>query len=189
MAGPEPWDYADTAITACGAVGRPAAARQYRAGHHHRAIYRAGGRAHRQSGQPHRSGRSWSCCVRSSGRGTPLFVLSSHDPQMQCYTDRTVYFSDGKIETESPHRRGAHTVKRETAKRVLALLICVLMTASLLAHRRYGGRSHEDVIDDSTIGAYTSYENGEDAGVGRGLGYNRKAQHGYQRSYPATPTP
>ena len=26
------------------------------AGHHHRAIYRAGGRAHRQSGQPHRSG-------------------------------------------------------------------------------------------------------------------------------------
>ena len=31
------------------------------------------------------------------------FVLSSHDPQMQCYTDRTVYFSDGKIETENHH--------------------------------------------------------------------------------------
>jgi putative ABC transport system ATP-binding protein len=31
------------------------------------------------------------------------FILSSHDPQMQCYTDRTVYFSDGKIETENHH--------------------------------------------------------------------------------------
>ena len=31
------------------------------------------------------------------------FVLSSHDPQMQCYTDRTVYFSDGKIEIENHH--------------------------------------------------------------------------------------
>ena len=31
------------------------------------------------------------------------FVLSSHDPQMQCYTDRTVYFNDGKIETENHH--------------------------------------------------------------------------------------
>ena len=35
-------------------------------------------------------------------RNTTL-VLSSHDPQMQCYTDRTVYFSDGKIETENHH--------------------------------------------------------------------------------------
>ena len=31
------------------------------------------------------------------------FVLSSHDPQMALYTDRTVYFSDGKIETENHH--------------------------------------------------------------------------------------
>ena len=31
------------------------------------------------------------------------FILSSHDPQMQCYTDRTVYFSDGKIEIENHH--------------------------------------------------------------------------------------
>ena len=31
------------------------------------------------------------------------FVLSSHDPQMARYTDRTVYFSDGKIETENHH--------------------------------------------------------------------------------------
>ena len=31
------------------------------------------------------------------------FILSSHDPQMQCYADRTVYFSDGKIETENHH--------------------------------------------------------------------------------------
>ena len=31
------------------------------------------------------------------------FVLSSHDPQMARSTDRTVYFSDGKIETENHH--------------------------------------------------------------------------------------
>ena len=31
------------------------------------------------------------------------FILSSHDPQMARYTDRTVYFSDGKIETENHH--------------------------------------------------------------------------------------
>ena len=31
------------------------------------------------------------------------FILSSHDPQMERYTDRTVYFSDGKIETENHH--------------------------------------------------------------------------------------
>ena len=31
------------------------------------------------------------------------FILSSHDPQMQCFTDRTVYFSDGKIEIENHH--------------------------------------------------------------------------------------
>ena len=31
------------------------------------------------------------------------FILSSHDPQMERYTDRTVHFSDGKIETENQH--------------------------------------------------------------------------------------
>ena len=31
------------------------------------------------------------------------FILSSHDPQMECYTDRTVRFDDGKIETENHH--------------------------------------------------------------------------------------
>lgn len=31
------------------------------------------------------------------------FILSSHDPQMEHYTDRTVHFSDGKIETENQH--------------------------------------------------------------------------------------
>ena len=31
------------------------------------------------------------------------FILSSHDSQMERYTDRTVYFSDGKIETENHH--------------------------------------------------------------------------------------
>ena len=31
------------------------------------------------------------------------FILSSHDPHMERYTDRTVYFSDGKIETEYYH--------------------------------------------------------------------------------------
>ena len=31
------------------------------------------------------------------------FILSSHDPQMEHYTDRTVRFDDGKIETENHH--------------------------------------------------------------------------------------
>ena len=31
------------------------------------------------------------------------FILSSHDPQMERYTDRTVRFDDGKIETENHH--------------------------------------------------------------------------------------
>lgn len=56
-------------------------------------------------------------------------------------------------------------MKRETAKRVLALLICVLMTASLLPTVAMAEEVTEDVIDDSTIEAYTSYENGEAAGV------------------------
>ena len=54
-------------------------------------------------------------------------------------------------------------MKRETVKRALALLICVWMTVSLLPG--ICKRVTEDVIDDSTIEAYTSYENGEDAGV------------------------
>ena len=41
---------------ALGAVGRPAAACQYRTGHHHRALHRAGRRAYRKPGQPHRRG-------------------------------------------------------------------------------------------------------------------------------------
>ena len=57
-------------------------------------------------------------------------------------------------------------MKRETVKRVLALLICVLMTVSLLPAVAMAEEVTEDVIDDSTIEAYTSYENGEDAGVG-----------------------
>ena len=56
-------------------------------------------------------------------------------------------------------------MKRETVKRVLALLICVLMTVSLLPAVAMAEEVTEDVIDDSTIEAYTSYENGEDAGV------------------------
>ena len=57
-------------------------------------------------------------------------------------------------------------MKRETVKRVLALLICVWMTVSLLPTVAMAEEVTEDVIDDSTIEAYTSYENGEDAGVG-----------------------
>ncbi len=69
------------------------------------------------------------------------FILSSHDPQMERYTDRTVHFSDGKIETENQHiGERDQTVKRETAKRVIALLICVWMTVSMLARRRNGNR-------------------------------------------------
>ena len=50
-------------------------------------------------------------------------------------------------------------MKRETVKRVLALLICVLMTVSLLPAVAMAEEVTEDVIDDSTIEAYTSYEN------------------------------
>lgn len=56
-------------------------------------------------------------------------------------------------------------MKRETVKRVLALLICVWMTVSLLPAVAMAEEVTEDVIDDSTLEAYTSYENGEDAGV------------------------
>lgn len=56
-------------------------------------------------------------------------------------------------------------MKRETVKRALALLICVWMTVSLLPAVAMAEEVTEDVIDDSTIEAYTSYENGEDAGV------------------------
>ena len=56
-------------------------------------------------------------------------------------------------------------MKRETVKRVLALLICVLMTVSLLPAVAMAEEVTEDVISDSTLEAYTSYENGEDAGV------------------------
>ena len=54
-------------------------------------------------------------------------------------------------------------MKRETVKRALALLICVWMTVSLLPAVAMAEEVTEDVIDDSTIEAYTSYENGEDA--------------------------
>lgn len=56
-------------------------------------------------------------------------------------------------------------MKKGTAKRVLALLICAVMAVSMLPTVAMAEEVTEDVIDDSTIEAYTSYENGEDAGV------------------------
>ena len=79
-------------------------------------------------------------------------------------------------------------MKRETVKRVLALLICVWMTVSLLPAVAMAEEVTEDVIDDSTIEAYTSYENGEDAGVS-GSRLQTKSPTRISRSYPATPTP
>ena len=38
-------------------------------------------------------------CTLFRENGT-TFVISSHDPQMKNYTDRTVRFEDGKIEKE-----------------------------------------------------------------------------------------
>ena len=56
-------------------------------------------------------------------------------------------------------------MKKGTAKRVLALLICAVMAVTMLPTVAMAEEVTEDVIDDSTIEAYTSYENGEDAGV------------------------
>lgn len=79
-------------------------------------------------------------------------------------------------------------MKRETVKRALALLICVWMTVSLLPAVAMAEEVTEDVIDDSTIEAYTSYENGEDAGVS-GVSVTDESPTRISRSYPATPTP
>lgn len=55
-------------------------------------------------------------------------------------------------------------MKRETAKRVLALLICVLMTASMLPTVAMAEEVMDDTIDNSTE-AYTTYENEDDSNV------------------------
>lgn len=55
-------------------------------------------------------------------------------------------------------------MKRETAKRVLALLICVLMTASMLPTVAMAEEVMDDTIDGSTE-TYTTYENEDDSNV------------------------
>jgi len=55
-------------------------------------------------------------------------------------------------------------VKRETAKRVLALLICVLMTASMLPTVAMAEEVMDDTIDNSTE-TYITYENEDDSDV------------------------
>ena len=55
-------------------------------------------------------------------------------------------------------------MKRETAKRVLALLICVLMTASMLPTVAMAEEVMDDTIDNSTE-TYTTYENEDDSDV------------------------
>ena len=55
-------------------------------------------------------------------------------------------------------------MKRETAKRVLALLICVLMTASMLPTVAMAEEVMDDTIDNSTE-TYTTYENEDDSNV------------------------
>lgn len=79
-------------------------------------------------------------------------------------------------------------MKRETVKRVLALLICVLMTVSLLPAVAMAEEVTEDVIDDSTIEAYTSYET-ERTPASAGSRLQTKSPTRISRSYPATPTP
>lgn len=55
-------------------------------------------------------------------------------------------------------------MKRETAKRVLALLICVLMTASMLPTVAMAEEVTDDAIDNSTK-TYATYENEDDSNV------------------------
>ena len=55
-------------------------------------------------------------------------------------------------------------MKRETAKRVLALLICVLMTASMLPTVAMAEEVTDDAIDNSTE-TYATYENEDDSNV------------------------
>ena len=55
-------------------------------------------------------------------------------------------------------------MKRETAKRVLALLICVLMTASMLPTVAMAEEITDDAIDNSTE-TYATYENEDDSNV------------------------
>lgn len=55
-------------------------------------------------------------------------------------------------------------MKRETAKRVLALLICVLMTASMLPTVAMAEEATDDTIDNSTE-TYTTYESEDDSDV------------------------
>ena len=55
-------------------------------------------------------------------------------------------------------------MKRETAKRVLALLICVLMTASMLPTVAMAEEVTDDAIDNSTE-TYTTYESEDDSDV------------------------
>ena len=55
-------------------------------------------------------------------------------------------------------------MKRETAKRVLALLICVLMTASMLPTVAMAEETTDDTIDNSTE-TYTTYESEDDSDV------------------------
>ena len=55
-------------------------------------------------------------------------------------------------------------MKRETAKRVLALLICVLMTASMLPTVAMAEEVMDDTIDNSTE-TYITYENEDDSDV------------------------
>ena len=60
-------------------------------------------------------------------------------------------------------------MKRETAKRVLALLICVLMTASMLPTVAMAEEVTDDAIDNSTE-TYATYENEDDSNVAGDLG-------------------
>ena len=55
-------------------------------------------------------------------------------------------------------------MKRETAKRVLALLVCVLMTASMLPTVAMAEEVMDDTIDNSTE-TYITYENEDDSDV------------------------
>ena len=55
-------------------------------------------------------------------------------------------------------------MKRETVKRVLALLICVLMTASMLPTVAMAEEVTDDAIDNSTE-TYATYENEDDRNV------------------------
>ena len=84
-------------------------------------------------------------------------------------------------------------MKKGTAKRVLALLICVLMAVSMLPTVAMAEEVMDDTIDGSTE-TYTTYENEDDSNVaalddeGRSVHYLHRLHRAANSWQPAAPS-